>query len=225
MSTTAQWPTGSIADEIAEILRERIVEGRLAPADLLTQRQIAEDLNVTRAVAGEALRMLHREGLVDGTAGAIRVAAADGAALFSAYAVREVLDGLAARLSARHAGPGTGRRCQAALTAQRTAISSGDRLRYMRADSSFHASLVEGSGNPVLRRHWLLVRFTTRSAMLLTPVQLHGASGEHEAILAAVGRREPEQAERAARAHVRVTIDALAQISLRSGRSQLARSP
>jgi DNA-binding GntR family transcriptional regulator len=44
MSTTAQWRTGSIADEIAEILRERIVEGRLAPHEPLTQRQLAEDL-------------------------------------------------------------------------------------------------------------------------------------------------------------------------------------
>jgi DNA-binding GntR family transcriptional regulator len=225
MSVTGQWQTGSIADETAEILRERIVEGRLAPRDSLTQRQIAEDLNVTRAAAGEALRMLHREGLVDTTAGVIRVAAADGAVLFSAYAVREVLDGLAARISARHAGAGTERRCRAALSAQRAAISSGDRLRYMRADISFHKSLVDGSGNPVLRRHWLLARFTTRSAMMLTPTQLHGAIEEHQAILAAVGRGEPEQAERAARAHVRATIDALAQISPRSDQTQLARSP
>jgi DNA-binding GntR family transcriptional regulator len=225
MSTAFQWQSGSIADEIVEILRERIVEGRLAPQQPLTQRQIAEDLNVTRAVAGEALRMLHREGLVDSAAGGIRVAAADGAVLFSAYAVREVLDGVAARLAARHAGPGTERRCQAALNAQRVAISSVDRLRYMRADVAFHASLVDGSGNPVLRSHWSLVRFTTRSAMLLSAAQLCAAIEEHEAILAVVLRGEPEQAERAARAHVVTAIEALVQISPLSGRSQLARSP
>ena len=225
MRITSDWQTGSMVDEIAEILRERIVEGRLAPQESLTQRRVADDLNATRAVAGEALRMLHREGLLDSATGGLRVAAADGAVLLSAYAVREVLDGAAARLAARHAGPGTHRRCQEALDHHRAAIEAGDRLRSMRADISFHASLVDGSANSVLRRHWLLVRFTTRSAMLLTSTQLQGSIREHEAILAVVGRGDPEPAERAARAHVRATIEALEQSSGPSERSQLARSP
>ena len=225
MSTTAQWRTGSIADEIAEILRERIVEGRLAPHEPLTQRQLAEDLDVTRATAGEALRMLFREGLLVSHAGTMQVAAADGAVLSSAYAVREVVDGLAARLAARHAGPGTERRCVAALKDHRAATEADDRLRSMRADISFHACLVDGSGNPALRSHWLLVRFTTRSAMLLAPAHLRQEIAEHEAILSAVSRGDTEQAERAGRTHVRATIEALAQISPRSDRSHLARSP
>jgi DNA-binding GntR family transcriptional regulator len=225
MSIIGQWGTGSVADEIAEILRERIVEGRLAPQQSLTQRRLAEDLNVSRAAAGEALRMLHREGLVDSIAPGMRVAAADGAVLLSAYAVREVVDGLAARLAARHAGPGTHRRCEVALDEHHAATNSGDRLQCMRADISFHAGLVEGSGNAVLRRHWLLVRFTTRSAMLLTPAQLQGSIGEHEAILTAVRRGEPEQAERAARDHVRATIDSLQQISAQHESARQARSP
>jgi DNA-binding GntR family transcriptional regulator len=225
MRTTSDWQTGSIVDEIAEILRERIVEGRLVAQEQLTQRRVAEDLNVTRVVAGEALRMLHREGLLDGTAGAMRVAAADGAVLLSAYAVREVLDGSAARLAAGHAGPGTHRRCQAALDDHRAAIDARDRLRSMRADISFHASLVNGSGNPVLRRHWLLVRFTTRSAMLLTPALLRGSIEEHAAILIAVRGGEPEQAEQTARAHVRATVDALAQSSPTHDQGRQARSP
>jgi DNA-binding GntR family transcriptional regulator len=224
MNTTPHWQTGSMVDEIAEILRERIVEGRLAPQEPLTQRRLAEDLNVTRAVAGEALRMLHREGLLDSARGVMRVAVADSAVLMSAYAVREVLDGLGARLAARHGGPGTERRCRAALGHQRAAIEAGDRLGSLRADISFHASLIEGSGNTVLGSQWLLVRFTARSAMLLTPAQLRQAIEQHEAILEVTVRGEPEQAERAARAHVRATIAALEQISA-PGDQRRARSP
>jgi DNA-binding GntR family transcriptional regulator len=155
----------------------------------------------------------------------MRVAAADGAVLLSACAVREVLDGLAARLAAHHAGPGTQRRCQEALDDHRTTIDAADRLRSMRADISFHANLIDGSGNPVLHRHWLPVRFTTRSAMLLTPAQLVHGIAEHEAILTAVMREESEQAERAARAHLRATIDALEQISPSEDRTRRGRSP
>jgi DNA-binding GntR family transcriptional regulator len=214
-----------MVDETAEILRERIIEGRLAPRESLTQRRLAEDLNVTRGVVGEALRMLHREGLLDSAAGGMRVAAPDGAVLLSAYTVREVLDGLGARLAARYAGPGTQRRCQAALDDHRAAIDAGDRLRCMRADTSFHASLIDGSGNPVLGREWLLVRFTTRGAMLLTSPQLRQTIEQHEAILIAVVRGESEQAERAARAHIRATIDALQQLSPPDARGLRARSP
>jgi DNA-binding GntR family transcriptional regulator len=42
---------------------------------------------------------------------------------------------------------------------------------------------------------------------------MHQAVEEHEAILDAVSRGEPEQAELVARAHVSATIDALEQIS------------
>jgi DNA-binding GntR family transcriptional regulator len=61
--------------------------------------------------------------------------------------------------------------------------------------------------------------------MLLTPAQLRGSIEEHEAILTAARSGESEPADRAARAHVRATIDALEQFSAPSKRSQLARSP
>jgi DNA-binding FadR family transcriptional regulator len=131
MRTASHWQTGSMVDEIAEILRERIVEGRLAPQQPLTQRRVAEDLDVTRATAGEALRMLRREGLVDSSAGTMRVAAADSAVLLPAYAVREMVDGLAAGLAACHSGAGTQRRCRAALEELRAAAELGDRSRSM----------------------------------------------------------------------------------------------
>ena len=225
MYSTPQGQTNSMVDEIAEILRERIVEGRLAHQEQLTQRRVAEDLDVTRATAGEALRMLRREGLVEDADGQIRVAAADSAVLSSAFAVREALDGLAAGLAARRSGPAVHRRGMAAIDDLRSATTTGNRLHSMRADISFHESLVHGAGNPVLRSHWLLVRFTTRTAMLLTPPQPHGAIAEHEAILTAVSTGEPEQAERAARAHVRATFDALSQISPVDDRGRQARSP
>jgi DNA-binding GntR family transcriptional regulator len=225
MGSAPQWQTGWMVDETAEILRERIVEGRLAPHERLTQARLADDLNVTRATAGEALRMLHREGLLESTGRTMRVAEVVGTKLLSAYAVRDILDGLAARLAAQNAGSGTERRCQVALDDHRAAIDADDRLRCMRADISFHASLVEGSGNSVLPGHWLSVRFTARSAMLLTEAQLQGSGEEHAAILIAVRQGDPDHAELTARAHVRATSAALRQISAQRQLTRLDRGP
>jgi DNA-binding GntR family transcriptional regulator len=211
MTTASEWPSGSLVDEIADVLRERIIEGRYAVDAPLSQRALAEELSVARGVVGEALRMLRREGLVDAGRGgeAARVASADRAVFLSAYEVREVIDGLAARLAAVHAGRAIERTCRAALEAQRVALSSGDRPGYMRANVSFHAAIIDRSGNPVLRKHMWLVRSTSRSAGLLASARMHQAIEEHEVILAAVCSRDPEQAEHAARAHVRTTIQSL----------------
>jgi DNA-binding GntR family transcriptional regulator len=215
MSLTPEWPGGSLVDEIADILRERIIEGRYATHDPLSQRSLAEELSVARGVVGEALRALGREGLVDlGRAGTgTRVAAADRSVFLSAYELREVIDGLAARLAAGHAGPAIQERCHAALEEQRAAVSSEDRVRYMRANFLFHATIIDGSGNPLLRQHLWLVRSTSRSIVLLGLEPMRRAVDEHEAILAAVSRGEPERAECAARGHVRATIDAVERIS------------
>jgi DNA-binding GntR family transcriptional regulator len=213
MSATSEWPTGPLVDEIACVLRERIIEGHYAAETPLSQRALAKELTVGRGVVGEALRLLRREGLVDvAQAGGItRVAAANQWVFLSACAVREMIDGLAARLAAAHAGPAIAARCEAALAEQQAALSSEDRLWYMRANVEFHSALIDASDNPVLRNHLWLVRSTSRGAVLLRLERMREEIPEHQAILAAVSRGEPEQAELAARAHVRATIEALEQ--------------
>jgi DNA-binding GntR family transcriptional regulator len=214
MNATAEWTSGPLVDEIAQVLRERIIEGRYATDAPLSQRALAQELTVARDVVGEALRMLRREGLVDiPQVGAItRVAARDRWFFLSACAVREVIDGLAARLAAHNVSAAIRARCAAALAEQRVAVRTEDRLRYMRANVTFHAALIDGSDNPLLRSHMWLVRSTSRGAVLLGLERLHPEIGEHEEILAAVSRGEPEQAEHAARAHVRASIEALEQV-------------
>jgi DNA-binding GntR family transcriptional regulator len=218
MSRAFEWPSGQLVDDIAGVLRERIIEGRYVATAPLSQRALAQELTVARGVVGEALRILRREGLVDiAHVGArTRVAAVDRWVLFSACAVREVLDGLAARLAAGHPGPAIREKCGMALSEQRVAVRSGDRLRYLRANVAFHAAVIDGSDNPLLRSHLWLVRSTSRGAVLLGPPRMREEIREHEAILAAVSRGEPDQAELAAREHVRATIAALEQI--RDGR-------
>src|SRR5258708_40254057 len=95
MSVGPEWPSGPLVDDIAGVVRERIIEGRYAPDAPLSQRELAEELSVARGVVGEALRMLRREGLVESAkVGAVtRVAAPDWGVFLSACAVGEVVYG------------------------------------------------------------------------------------------------------------------------------------
>ena len=211
MSPPQDWPSGRLVDEIAELMRERIIHGTYAPGAPLSQRRLADELSLSRTVVGEALRTLERDGLVTVAppGRGVRVASSDASTLLSAYALREVVDGLAGRLAALHAGPALEATLRAAVDDQRAALQAGDDRGYTRANIGFHAALVEACGNPFVRGQLPLVRSTARSAGQLGLGRAHQAIPEHEAILDAVCRRRPHQAERAARAHVRATIAAL----------------
>ena len=51
-------------DEVADALREAILDGRLAPGDRLVEDRVMEWLGATRSGARKAFRRLEHEGLV-----------------------------------------------------------------------------------------------------------------------------------------------------------------
>ncbi len=101
-----------LVDEVAAELRERIYAGGYAPGTKLRQEEIADDLQVSRTPLREALRVLQSEGLVVNEPGrGVRVVMADLTRFLAAYRLREVVDGLAARLAAESATGTRAPRC------------------------------------------------------------------------------------------------------------------
>src|ERR1700680_4698252 len=69
VGTIGALPAGSTgADLVYEQLREAILHGRLAPGVVVSQVQLAKELGVSRTPLREAVRVLQREGLVEGEA-------------------------------------------------------------------------------------------------------------------------------------------------------------
>ena len=91
-------------------LHERILDaidaGDYPPGARLLETELAETFGVSRTPVREALRRLESQGVVTHEArkGAV-VASLDYNQLGELYAVREVMEGLAARLAARFASP------------------------------------------------------------------------------------------------------------------------
>jgi DNA-binding GntR family transcriptional regulator len=199
---TMDVPGDRLVDWVAELLRDRIIEGRYAQDEPLPRRRLGAELNIGTTAVGEALRVLVREGLVlPGRRGEMRVARHDRALLLDAYELRGVIDGLSARLTAQRRVP-VDRYLENALQDQHAAGDAGDSGRFMRADIAFHAALLNGAGNLLLLAQLPLVRWTCRNA----PVGaqwMRQAIAEHEDIRAAVRDGDPEEAERAAKAHIR----------------------
>src|SRR5215210_7548014 len=90
----------STVDQLAAVLRERILDGDLAPGRRLVERELVEAYDVARHTLRAALRRLEAEGLVqvEPNRGA-RVAALSAADLGDLFALRLALEREAAHLA------------------------------------------------------------------------------------------------------------------------------
>jgi DNA-binding GntR family transcriptional regulator len=93
-------PASTTVATLTSALRERILNGDLAPGTRLVERAIVERYDVARVTARSALARLGAEGLVttESHRGA-RVAALDGEALHDLFALRTALEVEAARIA------------------------------------------------------------------------------------------------------------------------------
>ena len=91
-----------LVDEAARALRDAILNGELSSGTRLRQVQLATQLGISRTPLREALMKLEQEGLIELLPrGGLRVALLNLDEAVELYDVREVLDGLAARLAAQ----------------------------------------------------------------------------------------------------------------------------
>jgi DNA-binding GntR family transcriptional regulator len=95
----------STVDQLADLLRERILEGDLEPGRRLIERELVETYDVARHTLRAALRRLEADGLVrvEPNRGA-RVASLSGADLVELFALRLALEREAAHLALERGG-------------------------------------------------------------------------------------------------------------------------
>jgi len=108
-------------------------------------------MGVSRTVIREALRQLESEGLVDiipNKGPVVRALTWDEAQ--DLYAIRAVLEGLAARLFAEHAGESQIEELERALLGVADAYESGDSERVLYAKGVFYDVLFEGAKSQTL---------------------------------------------------------------------------
>ncbi|HLI61143.1 MAG TPA: GntR family transcriptional regulator [Solirubrobacteraceae bacterium] len=211
-----------LVDEVAAELRERIYAGAYAPGAKLRQEELAEDLQVSRTPLREALRVLESEGLVVNEPGrGVRVVMADLPRFLAAYRLREVVDGLAARLAAESDDADARAGISALIEHQERALEPWDPREYTRTNVDFHTRIMEIGGNEYVLAEAPIVRMTSQ---VFTPIAfLHfeaarTAVDQHRGIAAAIADGEGDAAERLARAHIRTTIERMAGHDARAGR-------
>jgi DNA-binding GntR family transcriptional regulator len=196
-----------LREQVLELLRNDIVEQRLRPGHRLIERELIEQIGVSRTTIREVLRQLAAEGLVSTIPqkGAI-VAALSREEAEDLYEVRAALEALAARRFAQRASAEQVTALRRSFTAfERLANGGAEIPELLRAKNAFYDVLLEGSRNAPI--HALLGGLRARVAMLRTtsltqegrPAQ---ALDEIRELVEAIEASDPERAAEAAVHHV-----------------------
>jgi DNA-binding GntR family transcriptional regulator len=210
----------SATSRVVAAVRDGVRDGRFVPGQRLIEADLVRDLGVGRNALREALSRLASDGIVTiepHRGASIRRLNRDDVAQL--YELREVLEGLAARLAAEHIDePGHRDRLTAALETMRTVASTAHMPEYIDANMDFHRTIVELSGRPHLERlvsHLQLqtfrIQFRSATARDRTGMRQYSMD-EHEKLVAAILAADPEAAENTMRTHLRHTGHGIMQL-------------
>ena len=195
-----------LVDEATRTLRNGILNGRLSDGTRLRQTDLADQLRISRTPIREALVRLQDEGLVELLpGGGVRVKLLNPEEAVELYDLREVLDGLAARLAAARATAATRARLERALGRMAQCLERRDANQWFPAHVAFHEEIFRAAGNARLLALGTVVRLSIRHfhpLLLRTAHRLEDAWREHRAIFEAIVARDAERAETLARAHI-----------------------
>lgn len=203
------------------LILEAIETGTYKPGDRLVESELAERLGVSRTPVREALQRLETQSMLTRDGRSLIVASLDHNQLAELYAVRTELEGLAARLAARHATDEEIRVLRRMVEEDRNLVSKPRELA--RANRRFHRQIHLASHNRFLVQQLDLVH-RSMALMATTSLAAEGRSevalSEHDQIVGAIEARDGDAAYQALKTHIsrafetRLRVDA-GELSLR----------
>lgn len=207
-------PRRNLSEEAADTLREFILLGKLAPGMPVPERDLAEALGVSRTPLKEALRILENEGLVVyGPTRRPRVADPTLEELAENLAVLGVLEALAGELACTHATDEEISRVTELCNRMSQAPIETDPLDFFKWDMEFHKTIIRSARNaPLLESHNLFNARLWRARFISSKLRTGRDStlGQHEDIVEALQRRDPDETARHLRRHLETAVSNIA---------------
>ncbi|MGW9436692.1 GntR family transcriptional regulator [Streptomyces sp. NPDC055607] len=196
--------SASLSARAREAVLQRIVDRRYAQGARLVEREVAEELGMSRVPVREALRALVAEGLLELLPhSGVRVRRLERVDVEHLYEVWEPLAVQASRLAARAvaAGGGTGA-LETALRQAESAAAADEGAREVAAHTAFHEEVVALSGNPLLAR---TMEQLSRQLRLLFGMREESAHmrAQHAEMYRHIAAGDPEAAAASTLLHVR----------------------
>lgn len=189
--------------QVADKIRESILDGSLLPGERLVERKLAEVLGTSQSAIREALIQLELEGHVSKKPNsATFVTNFSQRDLENTISVRRILEGFAAEEAARLATPADIQRLEDLFQQSQAAVRARDSQKYIRGDLSWHIAMWESTHNEclieTLRRIVVpLFGFSAIRVAMQPGFNLSNDLALHRVLMDAIAAGEPEKAKRA----------------------------
>ncbi len=196
MLTTMTSPVraAALGEQLADLLRARIVSGAYLPGTHLVEDGLAAEFDVSRGPVRDALRTLQGEGLVESKRRGLSVRGITEHDIDELYEVREAIEQLACRLAMQRGGDWSPAEVQ--LRGMTSAAGAGDLHHFAVCDLAFHSHFYQLSGNVRLISLWNQYRPTFAALLDVTNAQdkdLHPAAADHGTLLRLARAKELEE--------------------------------
>lgn len=198
-----------LGEAVYRALCRALRDATLSPGDRLREEDVARRLSVSRTPVREAFGRLLARRLIEPAGGrGLIVRRLETQEALELYALREILEGAAARLAARHAAPAE----VEMMEELEAALEASDDPREMGAiNRRLHETIFRAARN----RYLDVALQDMQDAIALLGPTTFGVGGrpdvaarEHRAIIAAIAARDADAAETAARQHMRTALKA-----------------
>lgn len=189
------------------LILEAIDSGTYRPGDRLVESDLADQFGMSRTPIREALQRLETQSLLARDGRSLIVASLDHNQMAELYAVRAELEGLAAKLAAKHASEEEKSVLQEMVDQDRLIIDDPNALS--RANRRFHKQIHLASHNRFLVQQLDLLH-RSMALMATTSLAVEGrgkdAMSEHQAIVDAIVDGDGDAAFDALREHISIAF-------------------
>jgi DNA-binding GntR family transcriptional regulator len=196
----------NLKEAVYERLKEHIVRGRIPAGTKLGETSLAQKLGVSRTPLREAINRLEQDGFV-------KMIPRRGAfvkkhslqEILESLEMREVLEGLAGRLAARHATPEMIRRMKSCFRGFSEGKVEGSISSYAHQNIRFHDLIIQASQNQKLIaiiRNLFDQMDMVRLHTIVLPGRARKSLSEHSAIIRYIEKGQAQRAERELRTHI-----------------------
>jgi DNA-binding GntR family transcriptional regulator len=199
-------PRAALHEQATQRLRQMLVEGVIAPGAKLNERELCEQLSVSRTPLREAIKTLAAEGLVEllPNRGAIAVALTE-ADVLNTFEVIAVLEGHSGELAARRITEAELNEIKALQFEMKAAYTRRDLSAYYRLNAAIHSAINAAARNPVLTATYKQVNARLQALRFRSNQdgeKWRHAVEEHEQMIAALEARDASAMRSVLLAHI-----------------------
>lgn len=205
----------NLSEQIANRLRDMIIQNQMSPGDRIREREICKELQVSRTPLREALHKLASECLIDliPNCGAV-ISSPSADEIADMLQVLGVLEAFAGERACELITQEEISEIKALHYEMLAAFARGDRLQYFKLNQRIHLALVKAARSETLlalhsRLNARLYRIRYQSN--LKNEQWGGAVEEHDNIMAALGERDADKLSHILRRHLKSTWEKISE--------------